>query len=162
MCEVVLRRWSGSDADWYAASTRDPAIQRFTTEREDLTAAEVRAAIRALLASDNPDSGLIITDATTGERLGNIAVSDEGEVSYWLAATARGRGAATAALRCFSDRILGTTDRPELWLRIHAENTPSMAVASRAGYERDPDRDDQSLVKGELWKRLANRLVRPA
>ena len=80
MSAVTLRRWAESDADWYAASTRDPLIQRFTTESADLTTDEVRRAIRALLASDNPDAGLLITDSATGERLGNIAVTGEGEV----------------------------------------------------------------------------------
>ena len=123
MAAVTLRRWSESDADWYAASTRDPLIQRFTTESADLTADEVRAAIRALLASDNPYAGLAITDSATGERLGNIAVTREGEVSYWLAESA--------------------------------------AVAMRAGYERDPARDDQRLVNGELWTRVAYPLAGP-
>ena len=67
MPAVTLRRWSESDADWYAASVRDPLIQRFTTESADLTADEVRAAIRALIASPNPCAGLIITDSVTGE-----------------------------------------------------------------------------------------------
>jgi [ribosomal protein S5]-alanine N-acetyltransferase len=159
---VTLREWSASDADWYAASTRDPAIQRFTTESSDLTADDVREAILALIASDSPHAGLIITDAVTGERLGNIALDDDGEVSYWLAAPARGRGVATIALRCFSDWIFATTDRSELWLRAHSENKASLAVAIRAGYERDLARDDQKLIKGELWTRIAYRLARPA
>jgi hypothetical protein len=48
---------------------------------------------------------LLIWDAVSGERLGNIALSHAdgiGHVSYWLAAAARGRGAATRALRPFS------------------------------------------------------------
>lgn len=151
---VTLREWSESDADWYAASTRDPAIQRFTTEAPDLTAGEVRDAIRALLASDHPHAGLIITDAATGEQLGNIALDADGEISYWLAAPARGRGAATTALRCYSDWIFATTARSELWLLAHVANTASQAVAVRAGYERDPARDDQKLIKGELWTRV--------
>jgi [ribosomal protein S5]-alanine N-acetyltransferase len=157
---VTLRRWSESDAEWYAASTRDPDIQRFTTESPDLTAEQVRTAIRALLAGSDPDAGLIITDATTGERLGNIAVDSDGEVSYWVAAPARGRGVATAALRCFSDWVVATSDRPGLWLRFHSENAASAAAAVRAGYQRDPARDDQRLIKGELWTRLAYKLVR--
>lgn len=65
------------------------------------------------------------------------------------------------ALRGFSDRVFATTVRSELWLRVHSENAASMAVAIRAGYERDPDRDDQRLVKGEVWTRVAYKLVRP-
>jgi len=158
---VTLREWSEDDAQWYAESTRDPAIQRFTTESADLTAEEVRAAILALRASDRPYAGLVITDVTIGERLGNIAVDDDGEVSYWLAAPARGRGAATMALRCLSDWIFATTDAPELWLRVHSENTASQAVALRAGYERDAARDDETVVKGESWSRIAYKRSRP-
>jgi RimJ/RimL family protein N-acetyltransferase len=117
--------------------------------------------LRSWSESDNPCAGLVITDSPTGERLGNIAVTREGEVSYWLAAPARGRGAATIVLRCFSDWVLATTDATELWLRVHSENAASAAVAIRAGYERDPARDDQRLVNGELWTRVAYPLAGP-
>jgi len=117
--------------------------------------------LRSWSESDNPCAGLVITDSPTGERLGNIAVTREGEVSYWLAAPARGRGAATIALRCFSDWVLATTDATELWMRVHSENAASAAVAIRAGYERDPARDDQRLVNGELWTRVAYPLAGP-
>jgi hypothetical protein len=103
---ISLRSWSESDADWYAAATRDPLIQRFTTESPNLTPDEVRAAIRALLASDHPYAGLVITDSVTGERPGNIAVSSEGEVSYWLA------GARARQGRCH--------DRPAMFLGLGA------------------------------------------
>jgi RimJ/RimL family protein N-acetyltransferase len=158
---VTLREWTESDADWYAASTRDPLIQRFTTESPDLTANEVRDAIRALLASDDPHRALIIVDSATAERLGNIAVDGEGQVSYWLVASARGRGSATNALHCFADWLFATTDLTELWLRTHSENAASAAVAIRAGFERDPARDDRKLIKGELWTRLAYKRARP-
>jgi RimJ/RimL family protein N-acetyltransferase len=42
---VVLRAWKEDDADWYAAAVRDPEIQRFTSEPEDLTAEQVRAGL---------------------------------------------------------------------------------------------------------------------
>jgi hypothetical protein len=70
-----------------------PQIQRYTTEPPTLTAAEVRAAIVAL--ADLTDTvELVICDATTGQRLGNIALrldAGVGEVSYWVAASARGQ-----------------------------------------------------------------------
>jgi RimJ/RimL family protein N-acetyltransferase len=101
---VMLPDWRGDDADWYAAAVRDPEIQRFTSEREDLTAEQVRMAI-ADLHGRWDQVGFAICDAMTGERLGNIALSRTGlfgEVSYWVAAQARGRGVATAALRLMS------------------------------------------------------------
>jgi ribosomal-protein-alanine N-acetyltransferase len=67
---------------------------------------------------------------------------------------------AAIALRCFSDWIFATTATPGLCLRAHSENAASQAVAIRAGYERDPARDDQKLIKGEIWTRVAYKLTR--
>lgn len=70
---VRLRPWAGGDAAWYAESVRDPLIQRFTTEPAALEAEQVLAAIAGLRAASDAE-GFVICDATTGERLGNIAL----------------------------------------------------------------------------------------
>lgn len=100
--EVVrLREWRPCDAAWYAEQSRDDDIQRFTTDPPALTSDDVVEAIDRL--AQTPDSaGFLIADAVTGQPLGTIAVDradGTGHVSYWIAADARGRGAATHALR---------------------------------------------------------------
>jgi [ribosomal protein S5]-alanine N-acetyltransferase len=150
---VVLRDWYEDDADWYAAAVRDPEIQRFTTEREDLTAEQVQAAI-AELRGRQDQVGFVICDAVTGERLGNIALSRAGpvgEVSYWVVARARGRGVATAALRLLSNWAPATLGLSELRLWCHADNVPSRRVAERAGYRRAWRHDASRTVKGQPW-----------
>ncbi|HKE52395.1 MAG TPA: GNAT family N-acetyltransferase, partial [Actinomycetes bacterium] len=92
---VGLRAWTVDDADWYATAAGDPVIQRYTSESPTLTAAEVRAAISALPGGQPGSAGFVICAVGTGERLGNIALEHcdgIGQVSYWLAAEARGRG----------------------------------------------------------------------
>jgi RimJ/RimL family protein N-acetyltransferase len=101
---VRLREWADDDEAWYADSVRDPPIQQFTTDSPTLTAEEVLAAIVRMRASGT-DEGFVICDAVTGARLGNIALRHDGssgEVSYWVAAEARGRGIAKRALSFFS------------------------------------------------------------
>jgi [ribosomal protein S5]-alanine N-acetyltransferase len=69
-----------------------------------LDAGEVLAAIIGLRGASDAE-GFVICDAVTGERLGNIALSHDGRtgvVSYWVAATARGRGVAAHACTLFS------------------------------------------------------------
>jgi [ribosomal protein S5]-alanine N-acetyltransferase len=150
---VVLRQWRLTDADWYANAARDPEIQRFTTESPTLTAAEVRAAILGL--ADQPNAvGLVICEATTGQRLGNIALRHEataGEVSYWVAAPARGRGVATRALRLLSEWAFAALELSVLRLWTHADNAASRRVAERAGYRRAPDHDQRRVVNGQVW-----------
>lgn len=159
---IRLRRWSSDDAAWYAESVRDPEIQRFTTDSPTLDAEQVRVAIVRLRNADDAE-GFVICDAVTGMRLGNIAALQDdrvGEVSYWLAAQARGRGAATRALTLFSSWLFTNAGLTELRLRAHRDNTASQKSAMRAGYRRDPDRDGPQEAKGTVWPMLAfNRVV---
>jgi len=154
---VTLRAWSVDDAGWYADSVQDAEVQRFTTDPPTLTAADVAAAITAL--PDQPEQvARLITAAATGERLGNIALTCSdgvGEVSYWVAAGARGRGVGTHALTLLSDAALKQLGLQELRLWTHAANITSQRVAERAGFQRDPDRDRSREIKGETWPTLA-------
>ncbi|SNY71226.1 GNAT family N-acetyltransferase [Paractinoplanes atraurantiacus] len=148
---VALRPWSVDDAEWYAAAVSgDELIQRFTSEPPVVSADAVRAAVEA------GPSGFLIADAVSGERLGNIAVDGDGEVSYWVAAPARGRGVATRALRLFVERL----GARELRLWAHADNLGSRTVAERAGFVREPERDRRRQVKGEWWPTVAYRRPR--
>ena len=150
---VLLAPWAEDDAGWYAESTRDPLIQRFTSESPTLQAAQVVAAIERLRAAESAE-GFLIRDAVTGERLGNIALSHDGqtgEVSYWVAAAARGRGVATRALTLFSRWSLRTVGLREVWLCVHRDNTASQRAAVKAGYQRAHSRDKTMEVKGTLW-----------
>jgi ribosomal-protein-alanine N-acetyltransferase len=134
---------------------RDELIQRFTTEPATLTAGMVRRAIVDLLAAGSGSVGFLVADAVTGVRLGNIALEHEngvGEVSYWLAPGARGRGVATRALRMLSARAFGSLELTELVLWTRTDNSASRAVAERAGYRRDPTRDKRQQVKGQTWE----------
>jgi len=115
---VLLRQWQADDADWYADSIRDPVIQRYTSEPPALTTDQVRAAI-ADLANQAEAVGFVVCDATSGQRLGNIALRHTvgtGEVSYWVAAPARGRGVATRALRLLSDWAFAALELSEIQL----------------------------------------------
>jgi ribosomal-protein-alanine N-acetyltransferase len=153
---VLLAAWAEEDAGWYVESTRDPLIQRFTTESPKLEAAQVVAAIRKLHRDESAE-GFLIRDAVTGERLGNIALSHDGhsgEVSYWVAAAARGRGVATRALALFSRWSLRTVGLREVWLCVHRDNTASQRAAVKAGYQRAASRDKTIEVKGTLWPML--------
>ncbi len=160
---VRLREWADDDSAWYAESVRDPLIQRFTTESPALNAGQVLVAIGRLRAADDAE-GFVICDAVSGERLGNIALRHDGragEVSYWVAARARGRGVSARALALFSSWSFQTVSLEELWLHTHRENIASQRAALRAGYQRDPGRDGSQEVKGAVWPMLGYALRPP-
>ncbi|HEV2377952.1 MAG TPA: GNAT family protein [Streptosporangiaceae bacterium] len=160
---VRLRGWADDDSAWYAESVRDPLIQRFTSELPSLEAEQVLAGIARLRTAADSE-GFVICDAVTGDRLGNIALRHDGrtgEVHYWVAATARGRGVAARALALFSSWSFHTVGLAELWLCAHPENVASQRTALRAGYQRDPGRDKSEVVKGAVWPMLGYALRRP-
>jgi RimJ/RimL family protein N-acetyltransferase len=93
-----------------------------------------------------------ICDATTGDRLGNIAFAGrEAELSYWVAAPARGRGVATRAVRLLVDYAFAVLHADEVRLWTRSDNVGSRAVAERAGFVREPSEDRQRQVKGSVW-----------
>lgn len=131
---VVLRRWRLEDAEWYAATVRDPEIQRWTTEPHDLTAERVRAAIAALTERS---MAWAVADAETGDLVGNAAVAledDRAEPSYWVAGAARGRGVATAVLGELVRRCL-EAGHGRIEVVVQADNAASRRVAQKAGFE---------------------------
>lgn len=136
---VTLRPWRPSEADWYVRQVADPEVQRFTGEPADLDPVAVRVAIEDLLAT-RAHAGLAIADAITGELLGNAgltvsAVPGVGDVSYWIAKPARGRGAATRAVRLLAEWAWQCgMHRIELY--THVDNLGSQRVAERAGFRR--------------------------
>lgn len=151
MGEVGLRTWSVDDAEWYVGQVSDPDIQRFTTERDDLTVEEFRDALRRL-EEQADQAGFVAVDLGTGERLANIAADRQGAtatLSYWVAAEGRGRGAATAALRLMSAWAVAHWEVEELRLWTHVDNVGSQKVAIKAGYEYLPGCDEVKVVRGE-------------
>lgn len=155
-----LREFTVDDAAWYAEATRDPEVQRFTADPPTITAEQVAAAIVARSADPGATSFCIEDD---GERCGNMAVDVEdgvGHISYLVAAHARGRGLATRALTEFVAWIFANHAVDELRLWAHRDNTGSRKAAERAGFVRDPARDRDREIKGEVWPTVAYQLPR--
>lgn len=152
---IVLRRWELDDADWYAVEAKDPDIQRFSNEG-DVTAAQLREAITRLREREGV---FAIADAQTGSPLGNIGwhrIDGEdaaAEAYYWVAAAARGRGVASAALAALElDAIShGVTS---MHLVIDADNVASRSTAGRAGYVlRGPGERRQDTIDTVVYER---------
>jgi ribosomal-protein-alanine N-acetyltransferase len=156
---VGLRRWHADDAAWYAESSRDAQIQRFTTESPSLTAADVAAAIHQAVAREDQDAFLICS-ADGLQRLGNLAVDyrdGTAHVSYWIAQEARGNGSAARALALLIAylRTCGRVSRAELW--THVDNIGSQRAAEHAGFERLPGEDCDRIINGAVWPTVAYR-----
>jgi RimJ/RimL family protein N-acetyltransferase len=137
---VALRAWAPGDADAVFAACQDPEIARFVPIPQPYTEAIARSFVARRRADWDGDDerSFAITDAVTGDVLGAIArhrrAEHRAEFGYWLAPSARGRGAATRALRLIAAWSLAE-GFVRLELFTHPDNTASAAVAQRAGFE---------------------------
>ncbi|MCI0776922.1 MAG: GNAT family N-acetyltransferase [Chloroflexi bacterium] len=146
---VALRTWEEDDAEWYV-SARDEEIFFWTKEPRDLTTELARTAIRRHL-SHPTYAGFAITDLASGGLLGNIALviteaeRPWGEVMYWLAAPARGHGAATEAVRTLARWGFETLPIERIELLTDPDNSASQRVAQRAGFAAQGKRAERLL-----------------
>ncbi|GAA1745585.1 GNAT family N-acetyltransferase [Luedemannella helvata] len=138
---LLLRPWQADDADAVHRACQDPAIQRWTMvpvpyERHhavDFTASALDAWATGNLAP------LGVFDAATGELLGSagLVALDEaagwGEIGYWVAPWARGRGVGTHAARATARWALASLGLRRLVWRAEVGNHYSRLVALRIG-----------------------------
>ncbi|WP_020575378.1 GNAT family N-acetyltransferase [Actinopolymorpha alba] len=159
---IVLRPWHTDDAEWYATQSNDVEIQRNTAEPAHLTAAPVAEEI-ARYAADPRYPGWAICEADSGELLGNAGVDlAHGEVSYWVAAAARGRGIATRAVRLMAAYAFEISELEELRLWVKPGNAGSARVARKAGFTRAPELDNDVAIRDEVWRAEYYRMTRDA
>lgn len=142
---VRLQPWSEQDAAWYVHA-RDDIVLRFTTERTDLTSAEVVSAIKEARSDPSVAAFAIVEDATD-VLVGNLAIELKdgfADLSYFLAPSGRGRGFASDAVRTAIDwvRTLGVR---EMVAVVAVDNCASLSLLARVGFVRE------GMVKHRKW-----------
>ena len=130
----------------------DPGLSRVIAE--DLSIEEAAAAIKQ--ANDSPNSHCFaIADNKSGELLGNIALVIEeqdqnaGEIMFWLAPNARGRGIATSATRLLCTWAFDKLDLGRVTAKVLKDNDRSHKVLERLGFQVDRSRENQD--PGFIW-----------
>jgi RimJ/RimL family protein N-acetyltransferase len=171
---VALRQPRETDRDDLTAAASDPLVVRFVPAVPDpYTPVDAQRWIeRAIVgASDRVD--FVITDPDTDRLLGAAGLHhlrwDEatGEVGYWVAAWARGRGVASAATEALTDWGM-SRGLARVELLTHPDNWPSQRVAMRAGYRREGLRRGAGVERGGgrydllVWARLSGDPPGPA
>jgi RimJ/RimL family protein N-acetyltransferase len=144
---ITLRAHRPADVDALVAICQDPAIPRWTRVPQPYTRADAEgwiAGVELDLAA-----GMAINWLAVDEQdaiLASVAVQDirqdegVGEIGYWVAARARGRGVATRAVRLVTDWALGELGLQTIEIMTHEDNAASQGVARAAGYAETGER----------------------
>jgi RimJ/RimL family protein N-acetyltransferase len=145
--DLVLRPKTPGDAEALVAACQDAEIPRWTLVPSPYTRADADhyIALSEHEAAAGTGVHLIAVDAVDGRLLGSFSVMEldrepgYGEIGYWVAAGARGRGIATRAVRLLTDWARSDLGLTRIEILPHKDNAPSQRVAEKAGY-RDTGR----------------------
>jgi RimJ/RimL family protein N-acetyltransferase len=137
---ITVRPLREADIPAIVAACQDPEIPRWTRvpspyTREDaerflaIAATEARAGEAVALAVADPDGRFLGT-------IGLMELDGEGygEIGFWAAPEARGRGATTRAVVLVRDWARDELGLTTIEILSHRDNVPSQRVAERAGF----------------------------
>ena len=138
---IGLRALEERDVPAIVAACQDPEIPRWTRVPSPYTAEDARAYIAIARADAAVGVGLSL--AITDEHdafIGTIGLMDvdrgrgTGEIGYWIAAPARGRGVTVRAIELLRDWAVREAGLTTLDILPHQDNVASRIVAERAGF----------------------------
>jgi RimJ/RimL family protein N-acetyltransferase len=140
---VTLRAWREADLPALVEACQDEEIPRRTLVPSPYGEQEARAFFDMVRADEASGKRHYFAVVDSDEALlGSIAVRvlrDErvAELGYWVAASARGRGVATRAVRLASHFAIESLGLARVQIMIEPDNAGSQRVAAAAGFTRE-------------------------
>ncbi len=137
--DLTVRPLRETDVPAIVAACQDPEIPRWTRVPSPYTVEDARRFLAIAASEAAAGEGVALAVADAGDRLiGTVGLmgldGTYGEIGYWIAAEARGRGAATRAVMLLRDWAHATLGLREIDVLPHRDNLPSRRVAERAGF----------------------------
>ncbi len=156
---IMLSVPGASDIDRVAELCSDPAIAHWTTVPSPYTRGDAETFVLDIVPAGwtaGSSCTWAIRETADGPLMGMIGVDDihhgEGEIVFWLAPEARGRGLMSAAVSLVVDHALaaapGGLGLARLVWRAFVGNAASASVARRAGFRFEGTRRAGGIQRG--------------
>jgi RimJ/RimL family protein N-acetyltransferase len=143
---VMLRRWREGDIPQLVEACKDPEIPRWTAVPYPYTVADARSWVRGdPLPGEPPGDRLSCAVAASDDDARLLAAigmqrifhGRTGEIGYWTAPWARGRGVMTNAVRLLARWTFAEFDLRRIEIVVAVGNPGSDRVAEKAGFTRE-------------------------
>jgi len=154
---IAVRPLAERDVPAIAAACNDPEIAFWTLVPEPYTVDDARTFVA------DAETAYAIVDAAADTLLGAISLDriaeGNGQIGYWVAREARGRGAATRALRLVARWGLTGGGFARVQLLTEPGNGASQRVAERVGFTNEGLLRSYAEMKGRrrdmlMWSLL--------
>jgi len=150
--DLTLRPPGTRDIPRITAICRDEAVQRYTRVPSPYTVADAERFVESAAAARHEDTGVHLVAVDTDDHvLGAIGLTidrrdQSGEIGYWVAPEARGRGVAVRGSRLLLAHGFGVLGLGYVMLWAAAENPASSAVARRLGFTHEGTSRDAMVL----------------
>ncbi|PWR07426.1 GNAT family N-acetyltransferase [Micromonospora acroterricola] len=142
---LLLRPWRGTDADAVHRACQDRDIQRWTTVPRPYLPEHAHGFVTDLSRrawAEGTGAPFAVCDPASGDLLGSCGLvtidgDGDGEIGYWTAPWARGRGVTVRAVRAVARWSFDTLGLRRLLWQAEVGNHASRLVALRAGFRID-------------------------
>ena len=156
---IALRPMREDDVAAVTAACQDPLIARYTLVPSPYGEDDAREWFRVAEQQRCEGSGLhfVAVDAAGDGVLGSVGINAitwqhrVGQIGYWVAPEARGRGVAMRSVRLLAHWALGDLGLARVEIRVDVENEPSQLVAEAAGFIREAVLRSRAESKGRRW-----------
>ena len=137
--DLVLRPWAEADVPALVLACSDPDITHWIPLiPSPYTEEDALAFVRREIRPEERSLAITLDDRVVGAiGLGVNSVNYRGRIGYWVAATERGRGVCTRALRVLSRWALEELELQRLDLITDPDNLASQRVAEKVGFRRE-------------------------